>query len=990
MHSQQPRSASIQSHAQDEAMLYADPNLGGAAIGEQQMRTHSLPQAHERGQVRACPATIQHDLSSGHTGRLDSSITQTNPRATLNTLPPVRVSSANTSTGTATYVDPFTSNGSGANDHRPVSLPYDQSRHSYDAPLHDIESAHGGRPLHLSSSQHSTPAPQAQSPELRGPWFFRPWQTVFERPSFSNAGLLIIACAVAYALIALVPTQVTKAVDLNLYWVRAIVTATIVVAGFIVSVPLTEISFRMLYSAIWTAVLLEDDFTLDDLDKVADQVGVMSGFRLLWIRLRAGSKRAALCKGRPGRDNKDSIRGAVARVRRVTWGIEVLASLGLLFIARAFSFAADRTLRINTEMRPQTRFYDAVSVGGDLSDTDLAAAAALRPAFENFDRTWTLQSIAALKLPSIVKLALPDHRDQFAYFTEVLSDHFDPHFQGYGSFNEFAINPVQGRSWSAEAAAELAQKRESNGSGNSPTFVVSEADGTTPIVRRRVRWPRWGVQTRCQRLENLAHYFVPDVARNKPNATVPNRTSALFLTRETLTSILGMLDVPLPSTLQAPLNLSTPALVGLDAVLPPGLSASHVAAAKKFGADGVAQSFWSTPFRAEVDFDSDASTPHQLNQTAGSAGPGWISLEVVLVRLKPDLAGPAAQFGMTANVTDSQGSFNNVGMDVGICVQRFDPYIVEVYQGRSIQSTTILNQSATLQPSEEAHITSVSLAPGTASSLSSLGKFSAYIVAHENARNALIKDNGRDYPWVPNPTVIAMSSGGDGGPAGYGTLDPERLADMLASADSRLLLPYLVGSGKVEAHSYLLKQIARVSCIFRLLNLAFGALIGSALLCILFVPRLPAGLPRRSTSPISWLASLSGPGCLRIGGVPADALSDAGRHRSAGPARGSRTVSENRKSTASFAPSAATANQPMHGFRNQGGKRDGDWQRYLKFRRRTRSGGGGALTGAWVFAGESQEEVGQEASQLCPRGRLIGMSGLRDASRAPKKVSRHD
>ncbi|KAE8261423.1 hypothetical protein A4X03_0g3267, partial [Tilletia caries] len=89
---------------------------------------------------------------------------------------------------------------------------------------------------------------------------------------------------------------------------------------------------------------------------------------------------------------------------------------------------------------------------------------------------------------------------------------------------------------------------------------------------------------------------------------------------------------------------------------------------------------------------------------------------------------------------------------------------------------------------------------------------------------------------------------------------------------TRLLLPYLVGRGKIEARSYELKQIARISCILPLLNIVFGAIVGCGLLGIFFVPRLPAGLPRRSTSPISWLVAFSGAGSLRIGSTPAEAI----------------------------------------------------------------------------------------------------------------------
>jgi murein DD-endopeptidase MepM/ murein hydrolase activator NlpD len=37
--------------------------------------------------------------------------------------------------------------------------------------------------------------------------------------------------------------------------------------------------------------------------------------------------------------------------------------------------------------------------------------------------------------------------------------------------------------------------------------------------------------------------------------------------------------------------------------------------------------------------------------------------------------------------------------------------------------------------------------------INSTGKFAAFGSAHENSRNVMIKDNGRDFYYVPNPTV---------------------------------------------------------------------------------------------------------------------------------------------------------------------------------------------------------------------------------------------
>ncbi|KAK0532115.1 hypothetical protein OC842_003409 [Tilletia horrida] len=741
--------------------------------------------------------------------------------------------------------DPLGYRGPSAYDHLPLS------KHSSHASSGYFPSPHH-RDLKLAPS---LPYQHAPPPRSRGPWILRPWYSVFEAPSLLNTALLLFAGAFAYALVWIVPMELTKRFDMSLYWARAIVTAAINIAALIISFPLSEIAHTMLYSAIWTAVILEDDLTLQDLDLVADRIGVISGLRLLWIKLRAGVKRMLGINRRALESDKASLRGARARIRGALWGIEVPASLGILFLIAVFSFAVDRTIKINIELK-QRQVYDAISVAGDLSDTDIFRAKTVLTFFDDYVRTWTLQSTAALKLPSTVKLALPDDSAHYAYFTEVESDYFSPTFEGYGSFSNETHTDSQDLGWSNVVSSQA------DASG----LTFSDADGTSTTQLRYVEWPRWGIQARCQRLDNLGQYLVPDIAQNT-DAEASKRLTALFLTHDVLSSALGQLNVALPSNLRGPANLNL-SLGDLSTVLPGGLNAADIGMAPVFFPNGVAQSYFSSPIRAEDEIYPSDDVPDENKGQAGSAGRGWVSLEVVLVRLKPDLAGPAAQFGLVANVTDNLGNFGNVGFDAAICVERFDPYVVQVYQGRSIQSTKILRQAADFSFQNDKRGSS-RLLSGTTSHLNSTTKYAAYAAAHGNARNALLKDNGRDASWVPNPTLTSMSSGGEGGPAGYGTLDPERLADMLASADTRLLLPYLVGNGKVEARSYEILPIARVTCVISWLNIVMATIMGCALAGILFVPRLPGGLPRRTTSPISWLAAFSG---LRIGDTPANAV----------------------------------------------------------------------------------------------------------------------
>ncbi|KAE8203916.1 hypothetical protein CF335_g2840 [Tilletia laevis] len=119
-------------------------------------------------------------------------------------------------------------------------------------------------------------------------------------------------------------------------------------------------------------------------------------------------------------------------------------------------------------------------------------------------------------------------------------------------------------------------------------------------------------------------------------------------------------------------------------------------------------------------------------------------------------------------------------------------------------------------------------------------------------------------------------------------------------------------------------------------NIIFGAIVGCGLLGIFFVPRLPAGLPRRSTSPISWLVAFSGAGSLRIGSTPAEAIF-SGK---------STTGSPDRKSTSeSFASVHAPSRLSSY---------DDDKQKLMR-------GGEGLLVGgAWVTLDEVEKLLGKK------------------------------
>lgn len=97
--------------------------------------------------------------------------------------------------------------------------------------------------------------------------------------------------------------------------------------------------------------------------------------------------------------------------------------------------------------------------------------------------------------------------------------------------------------------------------------------------------------------------------------------------------------------------------------------------------------------------------------------------------------------------------------------------------------------------------------------LNSTGKWEAFSTAFNNARNMMLKDNGRDNPYVPNPTVSATSQlwgrilvlmvlvsqvvsfTGNSEPMNYTKLDSDQLQDVLGDIDCQHLASSIYSSG---------------------------------------------------------------------------------------------------------------------------------------------------------------------------------------------------
>ena len=134
---------------------------------------------------------------------------------------------------------------------------------------------------------------------------------------------------------------------------------------------------------------------------------------------------------------------------------------------------------------------------------------------------------------------------------------------------------------------------------------------------------------------------------------------------------------------------------------------------------------------------------------------GWMTVETVLIRLNTSYT-PSGRFPVYSNesVSDANGVETRIGYDAAVCVQRYEPWILEAYNA-SVGSPSALRivekGYGGTSPLPSGNIRGVPIV-GTRN-LNTTGKNPAFYVAHDNSINQMVKDNGRDQLYVPSPTV---------------------------------------------------------------------------------------------------------------------------------------------------------------------------------------------------------------------------------------------
>ncbi|KAF9040663.1 hypothetical protein BJ165DRAFT_1530546 [Panaeolus papilionaceus] len=475
------------------------------------------------------------------------------------------------------------------------------------------------------------------------------------------------------------------------------------------------------------------------------------------------------------------------------WSVYILLFLFNCIAAGALAFLLGRLIDIQTVIYHQYSDFQEVAIMGTLSDQELQRATDILPYFEDTSVTWTLSSISSQGvLPPVVSL---EWNNQMVDFSETTLSQLVPN--GTGGVGTFQGNDAQ--------------------KSGQPVGAPNDAFTQGSVLR----FPQWGLRTKCAKIPNGPTNIIP---------ASEGGLTYVFAPRDVVKPLFDTLSVPMPDAMNQPYDLSKILAQGDSIARPPDLSV--IATAARFANNGVTQTLMSNPL------------------TLGAEGTGFITLETVLIRLNTDFA-PNGQFSLQSTLSNSK-----VGFDSAVCLQVYEPYIIQVYNS-SIglpNTVNITSRSADFQPSDREKMLGAPLSDSAVTrKLNSTGLRNVYIVTHQNSINSLLKDNGPEAGYRPSPSIVSFTDGV--GINGYTEFSVEKYERARSMADARNALPYFAGTGKLLAHRYVDKVVTSSSINNIYLAVALGIVLLLGLISGFFVPRLPFGQPRRGFDLYSWMSA---------------------------------------------------------------------------------------------------------------------------------------
>ncbi|CAA7269011.1 unnamed protein product [Cyclocybe aegerita] len=645
-----------------------------------------------------------------------------------------------------------------------------------------------------------------------------PFAKNFEVPQWSKFAWHTGFCGLAYPVLLLF---VRLAQDRTLFWARLFTGVGCGIIGLILGISLLKLARGILEAATWATVIHQSrvpegaGVRLKDLAAQSDDhASALTALKLIWDRR--------------------NYHGASREYRKFydarPWSLWIILFLVNVIFAGVLPFVLARFVDIDVHIVHQYQKYYEITVKGDLSEADIKRASDLQAVFENYALTWTLAPFSVHGgLPPVV---IFQYGNDTVYFSEVILSQFLPNGNGFGTFETDTTLP------SIDADPHKPSQPQSD-SGHDHHEEQEHADWLergfeqfSPPVELEpgslIKFPRWGIRIKCAK--------IPDQQVNIIPLSENNRTY-VFTPRAALAPLFAGFAMNFPEILKAPFNFS--AAMHQNDTVPDALRASDISLGAMFWDNGVAHSMKSTP----------------LNM--GEEGKGFVTVENILVRLNTTYA-PHGKFDVLGPypLLNEDGNMTYIGYDAAVCVELYEPWVLEVYNSSSGAPATmrIRDAMATLRDLEGEDMKGERITdPLVSRGLNSSHMWSAYVAGHQNSVNQIIKDNGRDFYYVPSPTLISFTGGQD--PFSYTELSTAYYAKARALADAGNVLPYFVGSGMSVARQYHDRQstTAVINKLYTLLVFLVVFLMGA--ISAFFVPRLPLDIPRRGFDLYSWMTA---------------------------------------------------------------------------------------------------------------------------------------
>ena len=202
----------------------------------------------------------------------------------------------------------------------------------------------------------------------------------------------------------------------------------------------------------------------------------------------------------------------------------------------------------------------------------------------------------------------------------------------------------------------------------------------------------------------------------------------MIVTRAFLENLFSSFALSLPDVFKTPeLSFLSP-----NDTLPSGVSEEEVAYIGAFVSCTGISIFSANPAPAGFWDNGVAHSFHSVTPTNGESGNGWVGAETVLVRLNNSYTHDASFPVWSADaIVDASGFSSRIGYDAVVCVEMYEPWIVQIYNSSLGLPTTmsIVNKSASTD-FETDHGNSGPYLDSYTRALNSTGKDSAYYVRY--------------------------------------------------------------------------------------------------------------------------------------------------------------------------------------------------------------------------------------------------------------------